>query len=394
MVIFFGHRELATSRQISFYNYQSLTSLLGIIILFTFSFSSNLVVAQADSSGQLLAPARQGGLWGYINPRGEWLIPPQYGMAKNFNENLAEVVMYREDNIVSGFINKENKLMIELPELNYSNLSEGMLPYLEKEAYGYMDSTGAKVIPAQFRYCSNFKDGKAMVVFKNGKAGYINKKKQLLLSPRWDTAFSYSGKFAVVGKKDLKGHFKYGIIDQYGNHLIPPQYTMITSLSEGKAFANQGGTIADRTLKGGKWYIVDMDKQRMLPLCDTTLNIPIDNYFPLIRFDNGYSWFPGNYKGQLLLGLMNEEGDWTVLPQYKFVNAINENLAGVYLGGKMGFINLKGKYVIPCIYQAVGSFQNGLAWFKDGRKYGYLNTSGAIVIPPTFDEVGDFMLVK
>lgn len=366
--------------------------LLKTVLYLTIFLTGPSSFGQSDSI--LLAPARLGGLWGYINQQGQWAIDPQYGYAKNFNENLAEIVMYQGDDIISGFINRNNKLVIRLPELNYSNISEGMLSYLEKNEYGFMDSTGTKTIPAQFKYCSNFSNGKAMVVFRTGKAGYINKSKQLLLSPRWDTAFSFHGKFAIVGKKDARGKYKYGIIDQYANHLIPIQYTFISPLGENKAFANHGGVYENGKISGGNWQILNMNKQSMLKLCDTTLNIDIKHYASFLKFKNGVSWCPGQYKGQVLYGLINENGDWVVLPTYKFVNNISEDMAGVNLGRKMGFIDIKGKNVIPCIYDMVGSFHNGIAWFKSGRKYGFLNKKGEVIIPPTFDEVGDFMVAN
>lgn len=353
-----------------------------------------LAWAQSDSGSVLMAPARDGGLWGYIDQKGEWLIPPQYGYAKNFHENLAEVVMYNEESIISGFINRNNKLIIQLPEINYSNVSEGMLAFLEKDAYGYMDSTGKKIIPAQFKYCSNFSNGRAMVIFKAGKAGYINKSKQLLLSPRWDTAFSFQGRFAVVGKQDLQGRFKYGIIDQYGNSLVPTMFSFITPLSEDKAFAYRGGAHENGKVKNGTWYLVNMAKQSMLTLCDTTVNADIVNNAHLIKFVNGVTWFPGRHKGQVLFGLMNERGDWEVLPKYKMVNHIHEEMAGVYVGRKMGFIDTKGRNIVPCMYDYVDAFHNGLAGFKEGNKYGFLNKNGDVVIPPKFDEVGDFMSVQ
>jgi hypothetical protein len=354
--------------------------------------------AQEDQGSLILAPAREGGLWGYINQRGEWVIKPQYGEAKNFHENLAEVVQYNGDNFKTGFINKDNKWIFQLPELNYSHFSEGRLAFLEGGAYGFMDSLGNKVIPAQFKYCSNFEGGKAMVVFKNGKAGYINRLKQLLLSPRWDTAFNFQGKFAVVGKKDVKGKFNYGVIDNYGNTLIPFQYSWITNFSHDLAFANKGGINENRIIKGGKWYIVDMTQQTMLPLCDTSLIVEIDNYNEiysnLLKFKEGLAWFPGRYNGQIVFGIMNPVGDWKVLPQYKIVNRISEEMAGVFMNGRMGFINLNGKLVIPCSYKSVGVFHNGLAWFKEDKKYGFLNKKGEIIITPSFEEVGDFMIIK
>lgn len=357
-------------------------------------FVSFNATAQINSDTLLIAPAKLGGLWGYINQRGDWIIAPQYGHANNFHENLAEVVMYQDDKIVSAFINIHNKQVIQLPEINYSILSEGMLAYLENNEYGYMDSTGRKVIPAQFKYCSNFENGKAMVVFNSGKAGYINKTKKLLISPRWDTAFSFQGKYAVVGKKDHHGKFSYGIIDQFGRHVLPAHFAFITKLSEGKAFANRGGIYQNGSIKGGKWYLLNVEKQSMLSLCDTTVSMGIDHYANYLKFTNGVTLFPTLYNKHIVFGLMNEMGDWVALPEYKIVNCINEDRAAVYVNGKMGYIDTKGKTVLPFTYDMVGTFHHQMAWFKEGRKFGFLNKEGEIMIAPTYDEVGDFEVVK
>lgn len=370
---------------------RSLLRIFSISILFPFS--PPALLGQTDSV-VLLAPARYEGMWGYINTRGEWVIEPQYGEAKNFHENLAEVIMYKGDDIVSGFINPRNELVIQLPELNYSNISEGMLSYYENGVCGFMDSTGKKIIPAQFKYCSNFHNGKAMVVFKSGKAGYINRNKQLLISPRWDTACSFQGNFAVIGKRDPEGKFKFGVIDHFGNLLIPPQYVFMTPLSEGKSFVNAGGSYEKGVLKGGKWYLINLNKQSVLTLCDTTLNKEIINYSGYLRFKNGVTWFPGIHQGKVLFGLMNENTDYVVLPQYTFVNRLNEDAGGVFAGRKMGFIDIHGKQFIPCVYDVVGAFNNGYAWFKQGKKYGYVDKKGDVIIPPSFDEAGDFTPVQ
>lgn len=368
------------------------------LLVYTFilinSYSITYSFAQSDLKQNLVAPARVGNLWGYINQNGEWLIQPQYGHANNFHENLAEVVIYHEDKIVSAFINAANETVIQLPEINYSILSEGMLAYLENNEYGFMDSTGKKVIPAQFKYCSNFENGKAMVVFNSGKAGYINKTKKLLISPRWDTAFSFQGKYAVVGKKEHHGRFSFGIIDQYGKSVMPEHFSFITPLSEGKAFANKGGVYQNGSIKGGKWFLVNVEKQSMLSLCDTTVSMGIDHYASYLKFTNGVSLFPALHNKHIVFGLMDERGEWVALPEYKVVNCINEDRAAVFMNGKMGYIDIHGRTALPFTYDMVGTFHNQMAWFKEGRKFGYLDKNGEVIIPAKYDEVGDFVAIK
>lgn len=363
-------------------------SIVGISIVF-----QHAVVSQT-----MIAPAQKKGQWGYINEKGQWLIQPQYMSAKNFESEIGEVVYYDEksESYKTKFINKANATVFELPELNYSIFSEGFLPYKEGELYGYIDSTGAKVIPAQFKFCSEFSNQKAAVVFKSGKCGYINHNRQLFISPRYDTAFDFHDKFAVVGKRDLTTRkFKYGVIDQYGNALVPNMYEWISNFHEGKAFANQGGVLENSLIKGGKWKILDLGNERTVDLPDSTLMVVVNNKksLPWLEYNQGVCWFPGWDDGKIKMGLMDADGNWIHKPEYNVVTFIREGKAGVFIT-KMGFVDTSGKLVIPCSFETVGDFYHGLAKAKSGKLYGYINENGEFVINPQFDDVGDFVKIR
>jgi hypothetical protein len=346
----------------------------------------------------MLAPAKKDGMWGYINKKGEWVIQPQYLAAKKFESEIGEVTYYDEksEKYKTKFINKLNSTVFELPELNYAIFSEGFLPYKDGELYGYIDSTGAKVIPAQFKHCSEFSNKKAAVVFKSGKTGYINHNRQLFISPRYDTAFDFHGGFAVVGKRDLVAQkIKYGVIDQYGNLLVPYRYSWINNFSEGKAFANLNGTLDNSLIKGGKWQILDLGNERTIDLADSTLMVVVNNKKkqPWLEFNQGVCWFPGWDNGKIKMGLMDAEGNWIQKPEYNVVAFIREGKAGVFKT-KMGFVDTSGTLVIPYTFDIVGDFFHGIAKVKSGKLYGFINEKGEFVISPQFEDAGDFVIIK
>lgn len=345
-----------------------------------------------------IAPAKKDGHWGYIDKSGAWVISPQYLSAKRFESNLGEVVYYdeEEDNYKTKFIDRHNNTIFQLPERNYSVFSEGYLAYKEGDLFGFIDSTGKKVIPAQFYHCSAFRNQKAVVEFRSGKAGFINHAKQLFISPRYDTAFDFHGNFAVVGKNDRSsGAMKYGVIDQYGNLLIPFIYDWITNFGDNKAFANNGGVIDHTLIRNGKWFILDLEREKTIAIQDSTLIVEIDNTkeLPWLRFEDDVSWFPGWKNGKIMMGLLNNEGKWIKEPQYQVVNFISEGMAGVF-NHKMGFIDAKGAVRVPFHFEVVGSFNSGLAKAKSGSFFGYINKNGNFEIEPLFDDVGDFVLLR
>ena len=80
---------------------------------------TTLLVSCSDSGEEALAPVKIGGKVGYINPKGEIVINPQFDEAKNFSEGLARVNIggrrnrFRRDGGGKwGYINSKGKFVI------------------------------------------------------------------------------------------------------------------------------------------------------------------------------------------------------------------------------------------------------------------------------------------
>lgn len=338
----------------------------------------------------LLAPAKLNGEWGYIDGTGKWVIQPEYVYAKNFNTGLAEVKIYSGGRARLGLINRNNELVVELRNYNQSKFSEGFLVYKEGDLFGYMNIKGEKVIPAQFSYCGPFRESKAAVQFKEGKMGYIDPSKKLLISPKYFSASDFSEGMATVSKDADAGKRKYGCIDDKGNEVIPFKYIWISPFSESKTFANAGGYIENGIVLEGNWFILDKTGKTIPASADTMLGLEVNSYPYLLNFSNGVSWFPGQVNGKQRYGLIDTNGKWVLEPRYEYVGRISEGRAWVFENNRMGFVNTKGNAVISNYFESVGDFNNGLAWFKDDQKYGVIDRNGKIVIEAKFEEIGDF----
>lgn len=131
-----------------------------------------------------LAPASIGGQWGYINSKGEFVIPPQFDDADFFSDNGLAMI---EQNGLSGFVNEQ----------------------------------GVIVIPAQFEYAVPFSSS-ATLVKKNGKYFYINQ-----YGKRLDTPTNISQlEMDNFGSNGLvrAQQGKYGYLDLSGQWAIEPIY--------------------------------------------------------------------------------------------------------------------------------------------------------------------------
>ena len=88
--------------------------------------------------------------------------------------------------------------------------------------YGYIDKTGAWVIPPQFWLANPFSEGLARVAVKvkdGVKIGFIDKTGARAIGPQFEDAHSFSDGLAIVWRNR-----ECGYIDQTGTVVSPIQY--------------------------------------------------------------------------------------------------------------------------------------------------------------------------
>lgn len=123
---------------------------------------------------------------GILTAKGEIISPAVCERASNFSNNRAAIIPKGSDKW--GFINRKGELVIPA-QYNQIYLYEGLAdvrPFLENLApvaidnvWGFIDTNGVTVIPFQYEQAQGFKDGKARV-FYQGKWQFINKKGEIV----------------------------------------------------------------------------------------------------------------------------------------------------------------------------------------------------------------------
>jgi hypothetical protein len=193
-----------------------------------------------------------GGKWGYIDRSGKMVIQPQFEYAGPFSEGLAVVQIEGK----LGYIDKSGKIVITPQFFLYSrnfdesgkivfkpmdkniqqfdiaqSFYEGLAAVPDKEnKYGYIDQTGAVVIPPQFFAVGPFSQGLAPVLVNEppSSLGYIDKRGQMVIKPRFPMRemiegglvhYSFCGGIAQVplGAPDATGY-----INKEGKLIWPP----------------------------------------------------------------------------------------------------------------------------------------------------------------------------
>jgi hypothetical protein len=136
-----------------------------------------------------VARVRVGGSYGYVDRSGDFEIDPQFRYATDFSDGLAVVERKFGECEV---IDHTGRVVVPLEYVQAMGLSEGRAivlvggefqAWLEGDEgwanagdvrYGYMDTTGALVIPARFTNAADFRGGLAYVEDDNGNMAYID----------------------------------------------------------------------------------------------------------------------------------------------------------------------------------------------------------------------------
>ena len=238
---------------------------------------------------------------------------------------------------------------------------------LNSGIWGFIDKTGAIIIPLEYdAYGSVFSEGLA-AVSKDGKYGYIDKTGNTVIPFIYDNAWSFSEGLAAVEKDG-----KYGYINKTGEVIIPFLYDIFSPFSEGLACV----TNYDNERDAWTGYI-DKTGIMVIPLKDMAGWAFSEGMAAVVG--EGSKW-----------GFINRAGALVIPLQYDSPGDFNEGLAGVEKDGKWGFIDKAGKVVISFEYQRVFAFSEGLAAVSRQDGNVYIDKSGEVAFPFTYNLAGPF----
>ena len=289
-------------------------------------FAIKISCVAAPSDGGHLFPVKRGNLAGFIDIKGDGIIPLQFAEVGEFSEGLAAA-----QDVESG-------------------------------KWGYIDRTGTFIISPQFRTASFFSEGLAGVRMEDSDGWYINRSGELIIP-------GYGGSIVQNGMALVKKQGKTIFTDKKGKELFEVS---------GDAWPVGGGLIA--FMKNGRMGFVDRQGIVIIqPIyhCDVNWRdqqfeeriTPVSKLMP-----NGKDKF----------GFIDISGKTVVDFQYDWAEQFFDGLAMVVKDGKYGYINTAGEVVIPLEFDGAEHFSEGLAAMKVNGSWGFMDTSGKIVIDPHY----------
>lgn len=184
------------------------------------------------------ARVKRNGKYGYIDSKGNEIIPLEYEYAGVFSSGVAAVSNGEKK---AGAINKKNQVVVPFEYENLGNFVDGVSFYKQDSLYGLINNKGEKITKPIFKGIGNFSEGLAPFM-KDGKIGYLNTKGEIVIQAEYDTGNPFSEGCAMVSKDK-----KAGYIDKKGTLIIPLKY------DNGREFKD-GYTLV---IEGNKYFLLD-----------------------------------------------------------------------------------------------------------------------------------------
>ena len=331
------------------------------------------LISHAQTS---LYPVQIKGKWGFTNAAGKLTIAAQYDYAENFYNGRAVVAL---NNQPCAIDENNNRIIDTGLYINIQRFSEGLSKVTNvKLQQFFVDVNGKKVcdVPADVYDARPFKNNLSGIAkkvdihetkFNNDivnlgyKFGYMNKSGAEVVPCKFDDADDFDNGFARV-----RVDKKFGVIDTLGNEVVKPLYFNIGKFIEGKTWVDVGGNFGYINTKGD--VIIKPIYQYAYDFSEGLAGIRLENKY----------------------GFIDETGKIIVTPQYEAIRPFSQGLAAVKLNGKWGFIDKTGTLKMRFVFDNAMLFVNDRCAVQVKRKWGFIDATGALVIPAEFDAVGTF----
>lgn len=196
-----------------------------------------------------------GGLWGYLDDRGELAITPKYAWASDFDSRGFAFVIVDGDKPIGSVINAAGETV--LAEDVVIQLGDGWFVLNQEDRLVFVIAgVGPQFAMEADEVIGEWWEGLA-AVRQNGKWGFVNRRGEFDIKPEFDGVAGFSEGLAAV----RVGPDNWGYIDRDGRMVIPPQFLLAGSFFHGVAavcdaesrdffIGRDGRPISDRWFRG------------------------------------------------------------------------------------------------------------------------------------------------
>lgn len=376
-------------------------------IIFALSFM--VMTASIKAQQQYASCSKDGKIYGYIDPKGNEVIPFMYTYPTEVSSAGVFCAMIPSSKKRGIFNVKGEEIPTEfqgftLPSIigfDEKGFSGNYIRIIHKGKFGILDKTGKTIhqpeydrmteffddfafggkgtkwfilkldgskvaINTEAKEVKKFKEGLAPYVTPAGLNGFINEKGEVVITAQYTNVgyFSYGLAWVRLPNK------KIGFIDKTGKMVVEAKF------DAAKEFDEVGKCAMAKI--GNQFYILKSDGSE----------IALDGVTTLKDFNEGIAEAKKGDKW----GFVDANGKWIVEPTYGKVNGFEHGYGRVFSGVLWGAVNKKGELVFQPKFHRLHVLAEGLFSFKETEdgKFGVVNHKGEVLISPTYDDIKDF----
>ena len=297
---------------------------------------------------QELTPQKKKKKWGFVNPKGEWIVKAKYSEVKKYSEGLACVRIKKK----WGFINKQGKKVIPLQyskAISFKNGLAAVRSYTvlvgntrennNQYKWGFVNKMGIQFIPFQFKEVQDFDNkNRALVQLFNMKKGeffWINQEGAAISPPF--TKKEKVGENYKIQNNRANGVNVYRYIKKTGKP-ITEWYLNDFKLSDTliKVWlpsSNENDTVEVSAFKGNS-------KKKLCGFISKDGEVLSDWYSEVQPFLNGYAPVRHNH----LYGFIDLNYKLVKLPRYRELSVLRKDIyKGQVEYGKTVLLSFKGE---------------------------------------------------
>ena len=329
-----------------------------------------------DGAGELYLVDQLAGEWksGWFN------IPNRYFSGLHWTECYATrdtpYIQVNQDYRISGLADRATGEIVVPMECSYTGLYDwgidGGFIVAERDDTGECElieiGVGPVELPAgvAIDYSPGVTEG--LIAFEqDGLYGYLNTEGEVVIPAQYDSAEGFMDGYAEVGLLDEVG--THAIIDRSGNVVISGLDATYYGVVDGALFIVE---------EYSDWSLIEPDGT-----VRCRVEAPEGCYNPwLYRFaEDGPLWVSYEREDEpWCWGIADADGQWLTEPGLHVSFDMDEPWLAVGKDGRWGYADAYGNTVLPFIYEDAGHFEGALARVMlDASTEAYINRSGEVV---------------
>ncbi|RPJ09424.1 MAG: WG repeat-containing protein [Spirochaetaceae bacterium] len=316
---------------------------LAIIVILVFSAAC---VSEPGASGSAMVP-KPNYVHGYINSKGEVVVPMTLDRADDFSEGLAFVM----ENNKGRYLNFNGGTAFQAPYADAGKFQQGLAGVLDQQkGWGFIDRQGTVVIGCRFTAVTGF-DHNIAGASSGGKWGFIDNFGLFMIQPSFDMAREFRDGLAPVAKRtgwdNSQPVYSWGYVDAKGNMAIPFQFDDAHSFSGGLALVGK----RVHAYKYNHGYINS----------NGTLAIPYQFMFARDFTGSSQATVSAAVGNGEKWGVVDSSGKLIIAFSFAQEVDLSRSLNLFYKDGLFGYMDRDGKTVIPAQYDDAHQFSEGMA---------------------------------